>query len=454
MTSENVQLSLSRAFGIKSGDIVSLVGGGGKTTTMYYIAGELAKEGLKVIVTTTTHIFPPEITYTYLLTKDINEVKEALKESNLIVLADSMETVKLHGIDPLWVKDLKDIADVILVEADGSRNLPFKAPDDHEPVVPQSSTIVIPVVGADAAFKPLSEEWAHRPDRISEITGLKPGEPVTPEIIAKTVLHPMGGMKGVPANAAFIPLINKADSQNEVDIAMEISHCLFQGGVNKVIITSHRRDNVFIKPCMQEKIVSAVILAAGASSRMGKQKLELEIGGKNLATIVLENVEASAANEIILVTKPDHVLFDDLEHHGIKSVINEKWQTGQSSSMKAGLDAINSEAEAVIFLMADQPMVTPEIINKLLMTFYETDKPIVAPRYNGKKGAPVVFKKSMFEELRMIEGDRGGRDLLDKYPVEFVEIDSPIAGVDVDTPEDYDRLMEMINVHPKTGVFE
>lgn len=446
MTSENAQLSLSRAFGIKSGDIVSLVGGGGKTTTMYYIAGELAKKGLKVIVTTTTHIFPPEITYTYILTKDMNEIKEALKENNLIVLADSMGVVKLEGIDPLWVNDLKDIADVILVEADGSRNLPFKAPHDHEPVVPPSSTIVIPVVGADAAYKPLTEEWAHRPDKISEITGLKLGEPVTPEIIAATLLHPMGGMKGVPGNAAFVPLINKADSQNEVDIAMEISHCLFQGGVNKVIITSHRRENVFIKPCMQEKIVSAVILAAGASSRMGEQKLNLEIGGKNLATMVLENVEASTANEIILVTKPDHVLIDDLEHPGIISVINEKWQTGQSSSMKAGLEAVNPETKAVIFLMADQPMVTPEIINRLIMTYYETDKPIVAPRYNGKRGAPVLFNKSLFDDLRMIEGDKGGRDLLDKYPVEYVEIESPIAGVDVDTPEDYERLKDMIDL--------
>ena len=446
MSSENAQLSLTRAFGIKSGDIVSLVGGGGKTTTMYYIAGELAKKGLKVIVTTTTHIFPPEITYTCLTTKDINEVKEALKENNLVVLADSVGEVKLEGIDPLWVNDLKEVADVIIVEADGSRNLPFKAPHEHEPVVPPSSTVVIPVVGVDAVYKPLSEEWAHRPDKISEITGLKMGEPVTPEIIATTLLHTMGGMKGVPSHAAFIPLINKADSQNEVDIAMEISSCLFQRGVNKVIITSHKGENVFIKPCMHGKSVSAVILAAGASSRMGKQKLELEIGGKNLTTIVLENVEASTANEIILVIKPDHVLIDDLEHPGIKTVINEKWQTGQSSSMKAGLETVNPEAEAVIFLMADQPMVTPEIINKLLLTFYETDKPIVAPLYNGQKGAPVLFNKSMFDDLRMIEGDMGGRDLLNKYPVEYVEIDSPLAGIDVDTPEDYQRLKGMIDV--------
>ena len=114
--------------------------------------------------------------------------------------------------------------------------------------------------------------------------------------------------------------------------------------------------------------------------------------------------------------------------------------------MKAGLEAVNPEAEAVIFLMADQPMVTPEIINKLIMTFYETEKPIVAPLYNGKKGAPVLFNKRTFDDLRMIEGDKGGRDLLAKYPVEYIEIDSPMANIDVDTPEDYDRLKEMVDI--------
>ena len=155
MNSYNNPLLLARALGIKSGDIVSLVGGGGKTTTMYHLADELVKRGLKVILTTTTHIFPPDDQSLLLLTGNINEVSTALEDKDLIVLAKSREKEKLKGIDPIWIKDLIKFSDVILVEADGSRNKPFKAPDDHEPAVPPSSTMVLPLVGTDATARSL-----------------------------------------------------------------------------------------------------------------------------------------------------------------------------------------------------------------------------------------------------------------------------------------------------------
>ncbi|MGD9160241.1 MAG: selenium cofactor biosynthesis protein YqeC [Desulfobacteraceae bacterium] len=454
MKSYNNPLSLARAIGIKAGDIVSLVGGGGKTTTMFYLADELVKSGLKVIITTSTHIFPPDEGYTLLLTNDITEVEEAMKVNDLIVLADHHGKVKLEGIDPLWVKDLIKIADVILIEADGSRNLPFKAPEEHEPVISPASTIIIPLVGADAPYKPLSEDTAHRPHKIAEITGLKPGEIITPEVIAKTLLHPKGGMKDVPETARFIPLVNKADNREKVNIGLDISRHLFKGGVKKTVITSHRREKIFIKPCIPDGFVSAVILAAGGSSRMGRPKQELEIGGKTLANIVIKNVLASVADEIILVTQPGLPLVDKDIYPDIKRVVNENWKTGQSSSMKAGLEAADHESNAAMFFMADQPMVNAGIINRLIMTFYESDKPIVAPLYNGEKGSPVLFKRDLFGELKEIEGDKGGRDLLKKYPVEYVDIDLPLAGMDVDTPEEFSRLKEMISVHSKTGVFE
>ena len=91
-------------------------------------------------------------------------------------------------------------------------------------------------------------------------------------------------------------------------------------------------------------------------------------------------------------------------------------------------------------------MVDAGIINSLIMTFYESGKPIVAPLYNGKKGSPVLFKGELFGELKEIEGDKGGRDLLKKHPVEYVDIDLPLAGMDVDTPEEYNKLKDMIGI--------
>ncbi|MFC1841052.1 selenium cofactor biosynthesis protein YqeC [Thermodesulfobacteriota bacterium] len=435
-------LSLSRIIGIKKGDVVSLVGGGGKTSTMYLIADELAGQGRRIIITTTTHIFPPDSQYKLILTKNINEVEKALQTEDIIVLADSFENEKLKGIDPRWVEDLKKIADNIIIEADGARNLPFKAPKENEPVIPSSSTVVVPIVGVDAAHKPLSSEWSHRTDRISALTGINQGDTVTPEIIAETILHPMGGMKGVPENALFIPLINKADTFKETGIAREIAACFSNGGVKKTIITSHRREPVFIKPVVPEKYVSAVILAAGDSRRMGKPKLELEIDGLNLVDRTIGNTVSSIVDEIILVTKPGNLPVDVSKYPQLKIVENEKWETGQSSSMKAGLNEISPESDSALFLMADQPMVFTNIINELVISFLVTGKPITAPLYNKRKGAPVLFDKSMFQELLKIEGDKGGRDLLDKYPVNYVEIDSSWASFDVDTPEDFKKLKE------------
>ena len=436
-------LSLARAIGIKRGDVVSLTGGGGKTSTMYLLASELYNMGMSVIITTTTHIFPPE-EYPLLLSGDIQEIENALTGNRVLVVAASHEKKKLKGIDPMLAGKLKRFADVVIVEADGSRNKPFKAPRENEPVIPPASTMVIPVVGVDAVYKPLSEDWTHRTEKITEITGLIQGETITPAVIAKTLLHPMGGMKGVPEGAAFIPLINKADTQKDIDRAGEISRCLFKGGVKKTIITSHK-DGVFIKPCFAKGYISAVILAAGGSRRMGRPKQELKIGDRTLADIVAGNVRSSIADEIILVTQPGLPLPDSEYFPGIRNVVNKNWETGQSSSMKAGLEAVNPESNAVIFFMADQPMVDAGIINNLIMTFYEGDRPIVAPRYDGKNGSPVLFDRSLFSELMKVEGDKGGRDLLKRHAVEYVDIESPLAGMDVDTPDDYTRLRGLIS---------
>ena len=436
------RLTLSGIIGVKQGDIVSLIGGGGKTSSMYLLAEELYMAGMSVIVTTTTHIFPPE-KEPLLLSEDVREIEETLKRKRLLVLASGYEKVKLKGIDPQLAGELIKFADVVIIEADGARNLPFKAPKENEPVIPPSSTIVLPVVGVDAVYKPLTEEWVHRPDKIAGITGLLQGETITPDIIAKTLLHPMGGMKGVPDGTAFIPLINKADTQKEIDIAKEISYCLFKHGIKKTIITSHK-NKVYIKPFFSKGFVSAVILAAGGSCRMGRPKQELEIGGKTLVQRVIKNVSDSIVDEVVLVTQPDLPLMDEGLLPGFKRVVNRDWQTGQSSSMKAGLEAIDPKSDAVIFFMADQPMVDECIINNLIMTFYEGDKPIVAPLYSGRKGSPVLFNRTLFSELKRIEGDKGGRDLLKNYPVTYVDIDSPLAGMDADTPEEFSRLKEMI----------
>ncbi len=102
-------------------------------------------------------------------------------------------------------------ADVILVEADGSRRLPFKAPAEHEPVVPAGTTILVPLVGLDVLGQPLDAEHVHRAQLVEGLAGAVPGEPITPGIVARVLAHRQGGAKGLPPGARLVPLLNKAD---------------------------------------------------------------------------------------------------------------------------------------------------------------------------------------------------------------------------------------------------
>lgn len=437
-------LFLSKAVGISLGDVVSLVGGGGKTSAMFLLAKELSAYGLRVIITTTTHIFPPETPFITVFETEIKRIKKELDKNRLIVLADRYEGDRLKGIDPSSVKELREITDVILVEADGANRRSFKAPLDHEPVIPPSSTIVLPVAGLDIVGKTLSSENCHRPKRIGEIMNINIGDIITYHIVARTILHRRGGMKDVPGKARIVPILNKADSPDEITIAQKIVKELTKGGIKRSVITSLKFDPPFITPGGENCNITAVIMAAGASTRMGKPKLDLKIKDRSLIQIILDSTTASLVDEIILVTRPGFELVKESLYPNLKIVENELWKTGQSSSMKKGLEHVKSGMDAVIFLMADQPFVSTEIINELLLRYYNTGSCLVAPLYKGKRGSPVVFDRSLFQELFAIEGDKGGKELLDNFPVEYVEFNSSLPGMDIDTPEDYERIKDLV----------
>ena len=116
-----------------------------------------------------------------------------------MVLARGLgEDGKLVGIDPAWLEQLSKQLQVthILVEADGSRGRPFKAPAAHEPVIPGSADLVVAVVGLSVIGRPLSEEFVHRPERVAALAGCRLGDTVSPAMVAAVLLHPAGKHAG------------------------------------------------------------------------------------------------------------------------------------------------------------------------------------------------------------------------------------------------------------------
>ncbi len=217
-------MNLIEAFDIRPSEVISIVGGGGKTTLMFTLARELMESGHKVITTTTTRIAadePEKFNSSLLLEEDERILLSTLPENLLnyayltVVRQISPENDKLLGYPPEVIDRIAalDLADII-VEADGARGKPIKAPDATEPVIPASTTLVIPVVGMDALGATLNEENAFRPEIISRLTGLKPGGLITEDIIATLITHPQGITKGTPTTARIIPLLNKVDKSN------------------------------------------------------------------------------------------------------------------------------------------------------------------------------------------------------------------------------------------------
>ena len=190
--------------------------------------------------------------------------------------------------------------------------------------------------------------------------------------------------------------------------------------------------------------VTAIVLAAGTSSRMGQPKQLLQFEGKSLVRRAAEAAVDSKARQTIVVTGAGSAAVDaELAGLAVMLVHNPEFAEGMSTSLQAGLRAVRPEVDAVVVLLADQPFVTPEIVDGLIDLYERTGAKIVRPRYGeaaGQSGA--LGPSGLFAELMEQEGDQGGRALLQKYRDEIAWLELPDQGqqTDVDTPEAYASL--------------
>ena len=196
----------------------------------------------------------------------------------------------------------------------------------------------------------------------------------------------------------------------------------------------------------EEPFVSGVLLAAGESKRLtgDRPKQLLLIDGEPLVRRVAKNVLASRLRELIVVVgfMADSVrpVLSDLE---VNIVNNVEYAKGQSSSVKLGLRLVDSSACAALFIPADQPFLSSTLLDELISTYEGSGGPIVMPTYKGRRGAPLLFDRSLFPELASITGDEGGRQILKHHQsgIVTVTLDSERPLLDIDTPEIYRKLI-------------
>ncbi len=188
--------------------------------------------------------------------------------------------------------------------------------------------------------------------------------------------------------------------------------------------------------------VWAIVLAAGGGSRFGGGKLLAKLGGQPIIEAVLDNLREAPVDEIIVVVGAER-LREVCERYGVRTVANEEWERGQSTSVLTGLRA--SGGRAAVVLLGDQPFVGAEAVERLVAAFAEGATVAVAT-YEGKRRNPVLFSREVWPLLETeLVGDEGARSVLRRHPELVVEV--PCEGVgdptDVDTREDLRHLEEM-----------
>lgn len=189
--------------------------------------------------------------------------------------------------------------------------------------------------------------------------------------------------------------------------------------------------------------VAAIILAAGASTRLGRPKLLLRHHGVPLLRRAVDAAAAGGCAEIVVV------LGADAEHYrpllaglAVRTVVNAAYREGMSSSIRAGVEAVSEAARGAVILLADQPFIDAGIVRRLIDTYHRSGMKIVTCEYGGVRGVPTLFDRALFLELLILEGDQGARQVMAAYPRHVTAVEIPAAAArDVDSPEDA-RLLQ------------
>jgi molybdenum cofactor cytidylyltransferase len=435
---------LKKSFDIKeTPELVAFVGAGGKTTLMMALAQRLSG---RVIITTTTHLFAaqiesaavdlPAVTWRYQETRVLDK-DELLMRRYLLVgkpKGDRVTGVPLEAPGKLLARS--DV-DYVLVEADGAKMHPIKAPAEHEPALPQDATLVLPVIGIDGLGGRIIDV-AHRPKHVAHLLGKKDTDTLSVEDLAFLLSQQNTGLKGVPETTRVIAVINKVDTSAQLVAARQVA-CLVlqQSRVQQVVISNALSARVVLEV---HKRVTAVVLAAGQSQRMGRSKQLLEWGDTTMLGQTVRNLKDTAVHDILVVTGSENESVEAIARaEDVRTVYNRRYASGEMlSSLQTAIKTIPPNRAAVLVMMADQPMVTARDIDLLLQAYWRGEGDIIAPEFGGQRGNPVLIDRHHFEELLALPLGAAPRDLLRRHKVTLIPASKAVLQ-DIDEPEAYER---------------
>ena len=234
----------------ENNEMVSIVGAGGKTSFMYALARELSSLQRKVIITTTTHLKKPIGKTCELMILEncperaVYKINQIFETSNLALWVDKeVPEGKVSGISPenLDIIAGKGVAEYILVEADGSKGLPIKAPASHEPVIPKKTTMLVGLIGIDALGCNIDNKTVHRPEYLSRIAQKPMGDIIDEKVIQNLINSPDGLFKGSTDPMKKVVVINKVDNNQRLELALKLTEGIKSKsniGIFRILLTS------------------------------------------------------------------------------------------------------------------------------------------------------------------------------------------------------------------------
>ncbi len=440
------RMKLRHAFDIVPGDVVAFTGAGGKTSTLIALGHELAEAGLRVLATTTTRISTDQLDlmpYSTRLDTSMAAVSLALNDHRFVFLYGGIRQNKVYGADceqiPLFLDSVD--SDVLLIEADGARSLPLKAPRAHEPVIPAETTLVVPVASLSVLGQPFDEQHVYNAQAIDDRYGFGIGNRVKSPWVAQVVRDPELGLKGVPDKARVIALLNQVPVHGYLrGRARMIAQMILRSTrVYGVALGSVRGS----EPVHEvQRHVGAIVLAAGLSRRMGQPKVLLPWTDRQtviehiLTQLLLAKVEHTTvvtghrANDVRLLAA----------RLGADAIYNPDYASGEMlSSLKAGLLAQPPHISAALVVLGDQPRIQARIVAQVLAAYAEGAGEIVAPSYQMRRGHPILIDRRYWQDILNLPADGAPRDVIDRYKdrTGYVTVDTDSVLRDIDTPDDY-----------------
>jgi molybdenum cofactor cytidylyltransferase len=438
---------------------IAFVGAGGKTTALFQAAHGWLRLSQKAgpplaLACATTHFARSQLSQAdrYFISPTLEDFAhlESGSVGGLILFSGPLtEDERALGLDEDSLSRVHLLADhlkaALFLEADGSRRLPLKAPADHEPAIPPWVNQVVVVVGLSGLGKPLDGEFVHRPQIFARLSGLRPGMLIDGPALVGVLKHEQGGLKGIPVGARRVALLNQVDTPELQSQAGDLAPQLFDA-FDAVLISALEPASPRVPHGVLavHEPVAGIILAAGGSQRLGRPKQLLEWRGAPFIRHVVKTAAAAGLKPLRIVTGAcAQEIETALQGLPGQIIYNPRWESGQSTSVIAGVESLPPSCGAVVFLLADQPQVPATLLRSLVARHAQTLAPLVAPMVDGRRANPVLFDRRTFADLRKLEGDTGGRPLFARYQPEWLPWHDTNILLDVDSEQDYQRLLEL-----------